>query len=210
MFESRLILRTALVLLVLAVSCSSVSAATESDELFGKLAGTPSDPALLARLKDTATTITNANDKARLLVVYCLGCLCAGQNKEATRANDYLRKNYPHQPALKYLSEEYLAETCTNCQGTGYVELACAKCGGSGACSLCKGSGTMVISHVAKPDETVKCAPCKGTGKCRDCGGKGTMQVRCGRCGGKGSSISIDRATKTYMSLLKGEEPSGR
>jgi hypothetical protein len=210
MSTSHAAFRSALVFLILAPSCGPISAAAEPGDLFGKLVKTPGDPALLSQLKDTATGITNANDKARLLVVYCLGCLCAGQDKEATRVNAYLHKNYPNQPALKYLSGEYLFDTCTSCQGSGHGEVTCSKCGGSGACSLCKGSGTMVISHVAKPDETVKCSPCKGTGQCRDCGGDGKIQTRCANCGGKGSVLSIDKAMRTYMSLLKGEEPADR
>lgn len=207
MFTSRPIPRIALVLLVLATSCCSVSAANESDDLFSKLAKTPGDPALLARLKDTATAVTNANDKAKLFVVYCLGCLCTGQNKEASRVSAYLQANYQYQPALKYLSPQLLSETCAACQGSGYVQLTCSKCGGSGACSLCKGSGTMVILHVSRTNETVKCLPCGGTGKCRECGGKGSIQAGCPTCGGKGSSFSIDKTRSVYLSLLKGEEP---
>lgn len=48
----------------------------------------------------------------------------------------------------------------------------CSKCGGSGRCQSCAGSGY------------TNCRVCRGSGACYDCGGKGIVQ--CGHCHGRG------------------------
>ncbi len=63
-------------------------------------------------------------------------------------------------------------DTCTNCQGRGFIE-------SPGVCPQCKGSG-QVTQTGGRMKFNVPCPRCNGTGKnistCRGCGGEGTVE----------------------------------
>lgn len=59
-------------------------ATPETDALCKQLAETPGDTALLTKLKAAIPAVTDVDQKAKLSVIYCLGCLYTGNNKEAS------------------------------------------------------------------------------------------------------------------------------
>ena len=163
---------------------------------------------MLAKLKTSISSVTDVDLKAKLSVIYCLGCMYTGSNKEAAAVSSYLERKYPDDSNLKYLSKEYISDTCAVCGGSGSVQTNCTSCNGSGKCSVCKGSGTTTIDHVGGGHETVKCSRCHGTGKCQLCNGTGKISATCTSCNGTGCKLSKNKIKNVYTALLRGETPN--
>ncbi len=91
---------------------------------------------------------------------------------------------------------------CPECGGRSFSMRPCARCSGTGQCSICKGSGIRRINaeiyslkgpvpaHEKTPPQykEVKCETCRGTGKCLKCEGEKTTRIPCATCEGLGRS----------------------
>lgn len=93
-------------------------------------------------------------------------------------------------------------ESCTNCGGTGKVDVTCSFCKGTGlvkkTCPDCSGDGIADVecqncSGAGTIEQTTGCSDCGGTGsvdgaECETCGGTGsvTAEIKCATCSGKG------------------------
>ena len=90
---------------------------------------------------------------------------------------------------------------CKKCAGAAKEEYKCQKCGGSGQCPACKGTGWKRVSSASlmkgpsrgthtrlgeTEDEEVKCDACNRSGECPACGGEGKKERPCLACGGSG------------------------
>jgi len=184
-------------------------AKADADALCKKIAAAPGDTALLKELKTYISKTTDVDQKARLAVIYCLGCLYTGQSKEAASVEAYLKKTFPTDPNMKYLSPQHLRAACQKCGGSGKMTAQCAKCRGSGKCTVCKGRGRRTVQTFSG-SKTSKCTACGGSGKCRDCNGTGKSQRMCTACRGSGGALSRDKVKTTYLAILSpgGTPPS--
>ena len=91
---------------------------------------------------------------------------------------------------------------CYRCNGSGHAENSCSVCGGSGVCPACHGQGGSVRQGLAGASNVVMpCGKCGRSGKCSRCRGSGRISEKCNDCGGKGKSVSQNRAKGTYIRL---------
>jgi hypothetical protein len=176
---------------------------TNSAEVFCKLlAESPRDQALLSKLKTIIVSMKqNTDEKCRYAVIYYLGCLTSGQEKEAESVRQYLRQNFASNSYVDYISAAHIGSPCPNCDG-GFTEVPCAKCGATGTCPDCNGDGIRRRPGLNGTTIESKCFSCGGFGKCKECGGSGKVKHTCSTCKGSGSRISEKKAERIYLSLL--------
>ena len=136
----------------------------------------------------------------------------------AKRQDLYAKRVRPAMSDPSRVEEEGQTD-CPACGGEGRNTVKCARCGGLGHCSICKGAGKKRVrvdirtlkgptSAHQKPNEEFKeipCATCRGTGNCPDCNGDGTRKSGCQKCGGSGrvwDAAAAGRiATEAYDAL---------
>lgn len=104
-----------------------------------------------------------------------------------------------------------VSDECPTCDGSGYSERPCRKCGGSGRClfSGCNGSGRIQrMMGGASP-----CPNCHGSGRCPVCCGSGHDREKCPRCNGMGRILSESKCQETVeenieeaLRICRGEE----
>lgn len=79
----------------------------------------PRSGKLRARLAEHYGELPNNELRGRVGVLNCLSQQLAGDKGGATLTQNYLKKNYPFHPDLKYLSPGYTAALCLECEGQG-------------------------------------------------------------------------------------------
>ncbi len=184
----------------------------DTANLLKQLAANPYDKTLLATLAKTAVGVSNAEDRARYVTVYCLGALATDDNDVAAKGKAYLAKSFPSSSYLKTLSIDNLGDACPVCQGGGKVEGACSACNGSGKCTTCRGTGSVKRSGYSGGrfvENTGNCTDCRGSGECKECKGRGKATKTCTRCAGGGKVWSVSRIKEEYLAMLKAPVASG-
>ena len=177
----------------------------DADAICAKLVQAPGDVALLKQLKSEVGKATDAGTKARLAVIYCLGCLYTGQSKEAATVEAYLKRDFPKDPHMQFLSSGRLRVACQECAGAGKVAAKCDRCRGSGNCTVCKGRGQRTIQTVSG-SRTTRCSACGGSRKCASCDGSADTQSLCPACRGAGGITSRERVKAAYLASLASED----
>lgn len=170
-----------------------------ADDLLGPLKEKPDDTALLLKLKGDIAAVTDADDRCRLGVIYCLGLITYGDSEEALGLRDKMSKAFAASPRMKELDDSAIYEDCPNCEN-GKTLGACAKCGGGGKCPICGGTGIGKIKGLRGED--TPCLTCKSTGTCPLCKGDGKSPRTCTVCFGRGKSLSKDKCRDAYLRLL--------
>jgi hypothetical protein len=171
-----------------------------TDVVIGNLQNKPDDPALLVLIKSTIPSVSNANDKCRLGVVYALGCLASGNIAEGLTVRRQVLKAFPTNELASMLAESRIMEKCKSCTG-GQVQVACKTCQGKSVCLKCNGTKQQEIVGFDGM-RTVKCMLCAGTGNCKTCNGTGMVGAPCPDCRGASSLVSPILVQTTYLHVL--------
>lgn len=128
-----------------------------------------------------------------------LHSLMKGDFEGAERLNRILLVEFPDDGEV-FAVGNYL-KPCGACKKQGWVERDCRKCGGSGECDRCEGSGQRV-SLDGRTKEY--CTTCHGTGECQGCGGDGKTRHQCPACKGRGRIFERQRAEIKLGLLVDG------
>ncbi len=201
----------------LAATASPTQPAAEGDAIHTILTIlddlSPSNPDTknLAALFQKRAAVEDARTRSSLDDFAALGFIAA------KRQDLYRRHVRPVMEDPTRIEGEILVD-CQACAGNGNTIVKCLRCGGTGSCQMCFGSGKRRIdesTHTLRGpmsvnntpsrrrrelDENEKlapdmirylpCASCKKTGSCQECGGTGTKKLTCQRCAGSGKVFS--------------------
>ncbi len=95
--------------------------------------------------------------------------------------------------------EGRLSQSCEQCNGNGFKEVACRACDGKGKCPVSSCSnGIRTMELLTTGGEKIKCAHCNGTGRCKQCNGRGKTSVACSYCNGKKGYFNKSLAARAY------------
>ena len=196
----------AITIVGLLLACSSSSVRAQNlpavERICRQLAEIPESRSLLVALKQEIAGTTHDDDKARLAVIYALGCFYTQQQEEARRVLSFLQDNHSTSPYLSYLSGSHSTEECETCSGAGILHVRCPRCGGTARCRACVGKGSRTVESFGWGSRTVGCTACNRTGRCKDCTGSGQKRRTCSACVGAGRQFSKTMLRETYVLLL--------
>ncbi|MBP1588799.1 MAG: SEL1-like repeat protein, partial [Kiritimatiellae bacterium] len=122
-----------------------------------------------------------------------MGAFCAMLLEKEDISEMAKRMKYVDFQALR----KAVSETCQACGGTGRVKEKCPKCGGSGKCPGCHGSGAIGGLYGNK----IACPKCKSSGRCPACTG-GEKEAKCRACTGSGRVQSNAKCRKAMEENL--------
>ena len=151
------------------------------------------DPKALAELAKMRNALPAAEVRGLLDDFVAVGLIAA---KQYDLYSSYVQSH----PRDDRRIENAARTSCPECGGRSFSARPCARCSGTGQCSICKGSGIRRVNaeiyslkgptpaHVKTPPQykEVKCETCRGTGKCPKCEGEKTTRIPCATCGGLG------------------------
>lgn len=186
----------------------SVAQCAELAQVLGLLVEEPGNRKALLELRGHIATEKDSDEKARLSVIYILGCEYGGERDEAARARAYLAKAHAGNPWRPYAGLKTISGPCPTCLGLGQMEADCPKCGGTGQCHVCDGKGLGKIQGFTGRGPR-KCLTCEGTGKCSTCKGKKKIQQRCPACKGMKTCPLQHKIKSVMVTVLSGALPEG-
>jgi len=192
--------RLGVIVFSMALFTETVTAANRIDVTLAALRINPTSSTALAELRSVIPSVTNIQDRLPLGVIYCLGCLVTGNTTDGLEVRAQLLKAYPSDPRLSPLTTAQIFEKCVACSD-GTVQIQCPKCGGTGQCSYCNGTGNKRVQRVGGA-ETIRCPQCAGGGKCGACKGGGTVAGKCTVCKGTAQVLAAERLQNAYASVL--------
>jgi len=132
--------------------------------------------------------------------LYYFASVLAGDTRKAEAVKRVLGREFSASLYIDFIEPAYMGVACDTCEGNGTVKRPCDKCGATGQCKTCKGTGESSIQGLVT--ETRKCMPCAGTGSCRTCDGQKAAARPCRSCK-NGFAPTPRRARETYLALLK-------
>lgn len=194
--------------IVLLSCCGSLSFAASRPSALERLAARPGDTRALSVLKEMLESQADVDERARLAVIYYLGCVYTDQLDEAAHVRQWLAEHQSSEAYVKYLAPKFTGSPCEDCHSMGLLHVQCTRCRGRGRCRFCRGRGSVTTQGFDGRSHSGKCRHCRGSGKCPACEGKGRMDRECRSCGGKGHGPSRELIKQVYLSLLKGETPA--
>ncbi len=135
---------------------------------------------------------------AGILGACVLHSLIKSDFEGAERLNRILQVEFPDDK--EFVAGNYL-KPCGACKKKGWIERDCRKCGGSGECDRCEGSGQRSLEDGRSKEY---CTTCHGTGECQGCGGDGKTKQQCPACKGRGRIFERQRAEIKLGLLVDG------
>ncbi len=185
---------------------TGVHAQTEVEGILQALRAHPENAIQLNQLRAAISGVTDRERQCQLSVLYTLGRLALGHREEGMAFRTAVLGRFTGNPLLAELSLDQIGDPCPECQN-GRVFIPCPRCGGTGLCPICKGSGIQTVHGLLQPRE-VKCMHCPDApGKCPVCRGAKGYWTACSVCEGTGRVFSPAKALARYQLLLRALAP---
>lgn len=182
--------------------------------LLGRISASKPEVQLLASLFQLRSNMDDPE------IVGLLGKFVASGMIASRQSTAYLRRVRPYLKDAAELEASMMLK-CSTCDGTGGIYVRCEKCGGSGLCGTCGGTGKIKYNASlttfkkptqahSKPQDEIKeipCKTCKGTGACPSCGKEGKRKRFCETCAGGGKvwdMAAVNAASTTAYDDLMG------
>lgn len=182
--------------------------------ILGRISASKPEVPLLASLFQLRNSVDDPEINALLGRFVASGMIASRQSAA------YLRRVRPYLKNATDLEASMMLK-CTACDGTGGVLVRCDRCGGSGLCGTCGGTGKVkynaslhtfkkpTAAHTKTQDDIreVACKTCNGTGSCTACNREGKRKRLCESCAGGGKvwdMAAVNAASTTAYDELVG------